>query len=134
MVAWGVLDPERLERGNEDENLVDDLYSGKKAHLREIYDRLIAAGNGMGDDVSVVICKTYSSLRSKSLYATIVPKTNSAVDLELAMPKEGSAAEGLESIKHSNPRFTHRIRIKDVGEIDESVEGAMRAALEHNRG
>jgi hypothetical protein len=67
-----------------------------------------------------------------------VPKTNSAVDLELAMPGNAGPAKKLggrlEPIKHSNPRFTHRIRIKDVSEIDAGVLAAMKAALENNRG
>jgi hypothetical protein len=138
LVAWGVLDPARLGQGNEEEHLVDELYTGKKEGLRPIYDRLIAEGKKMGDDVSLVICKTYSSLRSKSLYATVVPKTNTSVDLELALPANPRAAkelgDRLEPIKHSNPRFTHRIRIKDPGEIDAGVLAVMKAALEENRG
>lgn len=133
MVAWGVLDPARLEAGNQDQHMVDELYVGKKAGLRPIYDKLVAEGQKMGKDVDLVICKTYSSLRSKSLFATVVPKTNAAVDLELAMPAETPATERLEPIKHSNPRFTHRIRIADVSEVDGEVLGAMGSALANNR-
>ena len=134
MVAWGVIDPARLEAGNQDQEMVEALYTGKKERLRPIYDRLISEGQILGKDVDLVICRTYSSLRSKSQFAMVVPKTNSAVDLELALPSETKAAGRLEPIKSSNPRFTHRIRIGDVDEIDGEVTRALRSAWEHNRG
>lgn len=90
--------------GNQDQHMVDELYVGKKAGLRPVYDKLIAEGQKMGKDVALVICKTYSSLRSKSLYAPV-----------------------------GNPRFTHRIRIKDVSEVDAEVLTALQSALENNR-
>lgn len=134
LVAWAVIDPARLQADNHDESMVDDLYTGAKAALRPIYDRLIADGRSMGDDVDLVICKTYSSLRSKSQYAMVVPRTKSAVDLELAMPPGTEAAGRLEKTRNSNPKITHRIRINDVSEIDAEVIGALKRALEQNRG
>ena len=134
MVAWGVIDPARLTAGNQDQEMVDALYNGKKAHLRPIYDRLIAEGRAMGDDVDLVICKTYSSLRSSSQFVMLVPKTNSAVDLELAMPPGTADTKRLEPIRSSNPRFTHRIRISGTDEIDAEVIAALTTALKHNRG
>jgi len=134
MVAWGVLDPARLEAGNQEPEFVDALYSGKKLNLRPIYDKLIEEGLKMGSDVELVICKTYSSLRSKSQYAMVVPKTNSAVDLELALPRDISLENRLETIKNSNPKITHRIRITDLSQIDDDVLRFLNRALENNRG
>jgi len=128
MVAWGVLDPGRLEVGNQDQNLVDELYAGKREGLRPIHDRLIDAGAGLGPGVETVICKTYTSLRSKSQFAIAAPRTLRAVDLELALPADFGAAPPLEPFKSSNPKFTYRIRITEPSDVDAAVTAALKAA------
>ncbi len=134
LVAWGVLDPERLHVGLREPKFVEELYTGKKAHLRPIYERLISEGLKMGEDIELIICKTYSSLRSRSQFAIIAPRTNSYVDLELVLPEEYSGHEGLTPFKTSNPKFRHRIRIGAVEQIDEEVLSILRTAWEFNRG
>ncbi len=46
----------------EEENFVDAQYAGKEA-LRPIYDALMAAVTGFGDDVEIAPKRTYVSLR-----------------------------------------------------------------------
>ena len=133
MIAWGVIDPARLEAGNQDQNMVDELYTGKKAPLRPIYDKLVEKGKSLDKEIDMVICKTYTSLRSKSQFAIFVPKTNSAVDVELAMPPDMKKSPRLETIKSSYPKFSHRIRISDPKEIDKEVLSAVKAAFDYNR-
>lgn len=133
LIAWSVLDPARLEAGNKDQGMVDDLYTGDRGALRPIHDRLLGDGTALGSDVDTVICKTYTSLRSRSQFAIVVPRTKSAVDLELAMPPGTKTSDRLQPFKSSNPRFTHRIRINDTGEIDSEVTAALTTAWEHNR-
>ena len=133
-VAWGVTDPTRVDQYERPTDLVEDLYAGKKGHLRPIYDALIERGTSLGADVDVVVCKTYSSLRYRAQFAVIVPRTLKAVDLELALPPGAEAAGRLEPLKSSNPKLTHRIRIKDLGEVDDEVMGALGKAATHIRG
>ena len=132
MIAWGVLDPARLEADNKDQSLVDDLYTGKKASLRPIYDKLMKTGLALEGGVDTVICKTYTSLRAKSQFAIFAPRTNSAVDVELALPATVASSSRLEPIKNSNPRFTHRIRISDPSEVDSEISDVLKAALDNN--
>ena len=132
LIAWGVIDPARLEAGNQDQSMVDDLYQGKKKALRPIYDQLIATGIGLSGEVDMAICKTYSSLRSRSQFAIVAPRTNSAVDLELALPADTPAKGRLETFRSSNPKFTHRIRLSDPQEVDAEVEAALKRALTHS--
>lgn len=134
LVAWGVIEPERLTAGNEDESMVDALYSGKKEHLRPIYDALIARGAAVGPGVEQVICKTYTSLRAKSQFAIFAPRTNGAVDVELALPQGTKQAGRLETVKSSYPKFTHRIRITDADEVDDEVVTAIETAYRTNVG
>lgn len=134
MIAWGVLDPARLEADNKDQGLVDDLYSGKKEHLRPIYDELISRGKKLGSEVDLVICKTYTSLRAKSQFAIFAPRNNSSVDVELVLPEGTPAAGRLETIKSSNPKIAHRIRISNPDDVDDEVVKAIRLAFDNNAG
>jgi len=133
-VGWGVTDPDRITAYDDGPALMNGLYSGKKEQLRPIYDRLQQAGLKLGRDVEEVCCKTYSSLRNKHQFAIINPRTQSAVDLELAMPPGTAASGKLEAFKGNNEKFTHRIRLGNVKEIDKEVLAALKAASDHVRG
>ena len=133
-VGWGVTDPDRITAYDDGDKLMDELYSGKKEALRPIYDRLKKEGMKLGKDVREICCKTYSSLHTKHQFAIINPRTQSAVDLELAMPPGTKEAGRLEAIKNSNPKFTHRIRVSSVKEIDRELISALKSASEHVRG
>ncbi|MEZ5337935.1 MAG: DUF5655 domain-containing protein [bacterium] len=133
-VGWGVTDPDRITAYEDGGRLMDELYSGRKEHLRPVYDKLKAEGLKLGKDVKEVCCKTYSSLHNKHQFAIINPRTQSAVDLELAMPPGTKETGRLEAFKGSNDKYTHRIRLSDVKEIDRDVLAAFRAASEHVRG
>ena len=132
MIAWGVLDPARLDAGHDDESMVDDLYVGKKSALRPIYEKLISSAKSLGGDVEFVICKTYTSIRAKSQFAIFAPRTNGAVDVELAMPDGTPAGGRFETVKSSTPKIGHRIRIRDLDEVDDEVMSALVAAKNHN--
>ncbi len=132
-LAWAVTDPGRLESYDRPDDLVDALYSGKKEHLRPIHDRLMELGGGLGP-VRPNVCRTYTSLAGRRQFAMINPRTQSQVDLELAMPAGAEAGGRLEAYKSSNPNFTHRIRIGTVDEIDDEVIAALRAAYEPVQG
>ena len=63
---------------------VDEIYSGKKAHLRPLHDALIAKIDGFGD-YEIAPKKGYVSLRRKKQFAMIGPATQSRVDVGLNM-------------------------------------------------
>ncbi len=119
-VAWAVLDSGRLESYSRPKDLVADLYSGKKAHLRPIHDALRSAGLAVGEDIRESVCRTYSSLATGRQFAMINPRTQRAVDLDLALP-EGVDSPRLQPVKNSNPKFAHRIRVSSVEEVDDEV-------------
>jgi hypothetical protein len=133
-VGWGVTDPDRITAYDDAAGLMDELYSGKKLHLRPVYDKLQAEGLKLGRDVSEVCCKTYSSLRNRAQFAILNPRTQSSVDLELAMPPGTKASGKLEAFKGMNDKYTHRIRVGNVREIDREVLAAMKAASDYVRG
>lgn len=123
-IAWGVTDPGRLSSYEKPKDLVDELYSGKKAHLRPLYDALLAAALGLGPDVRPNVCRTYTSVARGTQFALLHPSTNAAIDLELALPPAGRR----EGFKSSNPRFQSRIRLRAVEELDDEVLASLREA------
>lgn len=131
-VAWSVVDPGRLESYSRPDDLLRTLYSGKKAHLRPIHDALRAAGHAAGDDVRSNVCRTSSSLATRRQFAIIRPRTQKGVDVDLALP-EGVDSPRLQPAKNSNPRFTHRIRITSVEEVDDEVRRLLAIAADAAR-
>ena len=132
-LAWEVTDPGRLASYAKPKDLVADLYAGKKAGLRPLYDALLAAGLAAGDDVRPNVCKTYTSLATKRQFAMLNPRTLKAVDVDLSLP-EGVASPRVVPQKSSNPHFAWKVRVKDLSEVDDELRGLLRAAAEHARG
>lgn len=133
-IAWGVTDPSRVDQYERPADLVDELYSGKKAALRPTYDALLAAGQGTGEDARVEICKTYSSVANRVQFAIINPRTIKQVDLELVLPEGTPETARLQRWAGGNPRFTHRFRIASPDEVDDEVRAALVRAAAFVRG
>lgn len=132
-VAWEVTDPGRLASYSKPKDLVADLYTGKKAGLRPLYDALMAAGLGVGDDITPNVCKTYTSLATKRQFAMLNPRTQKAVDVDLSLPDD-VASSRLVAQKNSNPNFTQKVRVSDVSEVDDELRRLLALAAEHSRG
>ncbi|MBI1186990.1 MAG: DUF4287 domain-containing protein [Alphaproteobacteria bacterium] len=62
------------------EDVLDEIYAGKKAHLRPIHEALMAAISAFGD-FEIAPKKGYVSLRRKKQFAMLGPKTNERFEL-----------------------------------------------------
>lgn len=67
-------------RGASSDDVVDEIYTGAKADLRPIHDRLMAEINQFGE-FEVVPKKGYVSLRRKRQFAMIGPATKTRVEV-----------------------------------------------------
>lgn len=63
-------------------DVLDSLYVGKKAHLRPIHDKLLAAISEFGE-FEIAPKKAYVSLRRKKQFAMIGPATQTRVEVGL---------------------------------------------------
>ncbi len=110
---------------------VEAMYSGKKAALRPIHDRLVTLGRKLGRDVRVCPCQTIVPLFREHVFAEVKPATNSRIDLSLCL-------RGLPRLPKrliptgDDGRLTHRIPISTLDEIDAEVERWYRAAYENS--
>jgi hypothetical protein len=112
---------------------VEKQYSGAKASLRPIYDKLLSLGRSLGGDVKACPCKTIVPLYREHVFAQIKPATNTRVDLGLCLteykgklPKRVIDTGGLAK----KDRITHRLEIKSASEIDEEVKKWLKIAYQ----
>ncbi len=64
------------------DNVLDEIYAGKKAHLRPVHEKLMAAIEKFGE-FEIAPKKGYLSLRRKKQFAMLGPKTNERFELGL---------------------------------------------------
>ncbi|MBI1407382.1 MAG: DUF4287 domain-containing protein [Caulobacter sp.] len=118
-----------LVRPAQGEDAASGQYDGAKAGLRPIYDALVAAAEGFGDDVELAPKKGYVSLRRGKQFATLHPSTASRFDLGLAL-KGVEPAGRLEAAGSWNGMVSHRVRLENVDEVDAEVLGWLKAAYD----
>ena len=106
---------------------VDELYPDRRAALRPIHERLMAAIQAFGQ-VEVAPKKGYLSLRRRKQFAMIQPAAQ-WVNVGLVHPglPPGTRAE---SAARFNALFTHRVRIRSTAEVDEQLVRWLREAYD----
>ncbi|MGA8046957.1 MAG: DUF5655 domain-containing protein [Dermatophilaceae bacterium] len=109
-----------------DEDLVNAQYSGVKAALRPVCDRLVAAARGFGEDVDVAPKKTGVSLRRSKQFALV--EVPSARRIRLGLNLRGEP--GTDRLREAGGMCTHTVDVTDVTEVDDELLGWLRAAYE----
>ncbi|KAB7744105.1 DUF4287 domain-containing protein [Nostocoides sp. F2B08] len=109
-----------------DEELVDAQYSGAKAALRPVCDRLVAAARELGDDVEVAPKKTGVSLRRSRQFALVEVPSARRVRLGLNLRGE----PGTERLREAGGMCTHTVDVAGLDEVDDELLGWLRAAYE----
>jgi len=108
--------------------VADALYTGKKASLRPLHDRLMAMVHALGPDVSLAPKKGYVSLRRpRKQFAMIQPSGAGRIDLGLILPGVPAAGR-LEPSGSFNALFTHRVRVTSAGDLDDALAQWLAAA------
>jgi hypothetical protein len=108
---------------------IDEMYIGKKANLKPLYDTLMNAIASFGNDIEVAPKKGYVSLRRKKQFGMIQPTTATRLDIGLIL-KDKPPTERLESASSFNALFTHRVRVNTINDIDEQLLTWLRQAYE----
>ena len=101
------------------DDLVEAQYS-QKSDLRPIYDAIVHAVDGFGDDVEVSPKKAYVSLRRSKQFALVQPSTKTRVDVGIKI-KDFEPTGRLEAAGSWNSMVTHRVRVTDVDQVDDEL-------------
>lgn len=109
------------------EDVLAGLYSGAKAGLRPIHDRLLTELGKLGD-FEEAPKKTYVSYRRKKQFAMIGPATNTRVEVGLNM-KGVKATERLQALP-AGQMCNYKIKLTDVQDVDAELLSWIRMAYE----
>jgi hypothetical protein len=111
--------------GRSGEAVLDEIYSGPKAALRPIHDRLMAAIATFGR-FEIAPKKGYVSLRCRKQFAMIGPATNTRVEVGLNM-KEVAATGRLVAVPPGG-MCQYTVRLGEPGEVDAELVAWLRRA------
>jgi hypothetical protein len=116
------------------EKYVDEMFAGKKEHLRPIYQALLKLGLSVGKDVKACPCQTIVPLYRNHVFAQIKPTTQTRIDFGLALgdtkktPKRLIDTGGFAK----KDRITHRFEITSLQDIDDEVKRWLKVAYDRD--
>ena len=112
---------------------VDEMFSGGKAGLQPVYDKLLELGLKTGHEAKACPGRTMVPLYRRHVFANLKPTTRARVDLGLALkgckteiPRRLIDTGGLKK----NDRITHRIPVSALSEIDGEVKRWLKIAYD----
>jgi hypothetical protein len=108
-------------------DVLDGLYAGKKAHLRPIHDKLMAAISKFGE-FEVAPKKTYVSLRRKKQFAMIGPATQTRV--EVGLNAKGLKPAARLAALPAGGMCQYKVNVTAVEEVDPELIGWIRHAYD----
>jgi hypothetical protein len=117
----------RLNASAAPQDAVALLYTGKKAALRPIHDRLMKAIRGFGE-FEEAPKKTYVSLRRRKQFATIGPATTTQVEVGLNM--KGVTPTGRLVQLPPKGMCDYKVRLASADEVDAELLGWIRKAFD----
>lgn len=111
------------------DDLVATQYSGAKAGLKPIHDKLIKIIGSFGKDIEFSPKKAYVSLRRSKQFGLIQPSTASRLDLGLNLKGVAPTAR-LEASGSWNAMVTHRVKLSSAADVDAEVKDWLKAAYD----
>ncbi len=112
------------------EEYVDQQYSGSRAHLRPIFERIRELAEALGDDVQMEGRGTYTPFVRRRQFLAVAAATRTRVDLGLRYTAPPTSE--LLSPAQAPGQATHRLSLTSVDEVTGEVERLLRVAYEQN--
>lgn len=113
--------------GKHGDEVLDAIYTGPKALLRPIHDKLMAAFAAFGE-FEIAPKKGYLSLRRKKQFAMLGPATNTRVELGLNM--KGVTGTGRLLEQAPGGMCNYKVRLTDPAGVDADVIAWARQAYD----
>ena len=118
-------DGQRAAEGKSTDQVLDEIYSGAKAHMRTIHEKLMKEIVKFGE-FEIVPKKGYVSLRRKKQFAMIGPKTNTRFEVGLNAKDLKKSARLLEQSKGSMCNYI--VNLTNPQEVDPELIGWIKSA------
>lgn len=112
----------------DDADLLANQYKGKE-NLHPIYEQLLTVIEQLGNDITQTPKKDSVSMIRKKQFALIKPATKTRIDLGLKI-KGKPTTDRLENSGPFGTMCTHRVRLTEVGQVDEELAGWLKEAYE----
>jgi len=109
------------------DDVLAQIYTGPKAELRPIHDKLMESINKFGE-FEVAPKKAYVSLRRKKQFAMIGPATNTRVEVGLNM-KSVKATDRLSELP-AGQMCQYKVKLTDAKEVDKELIDWIRQAYD----
>jgi hypothetical protein len=113
------------------EGYLDAQYSGAKAALRPVFDRIREIAEGLGDDVTVEGRGGYTPFVRRRQFAAVAAATRTRVDLGLRLVDPPESAL-LVPVRSGPGQSTHKVGLGSPDEITDEVVALLRAAYDQN--
>ncbi len=120
-------DGQRAADGKSDSQVLDDIYSGAKAHMRPIHEKLMKEINSFGE-FEIAPKKGYVSLRRKRQFVMIGPKTNTRFEVGINAKDFKKNPRLLEQPKGSMCNYI--LNLTNAQEVDSELVAWVRSAFE----
>ncbi|MCA9875143.1 MAG: hypothetical protein KC441_15845 [Anaerolineales bacterium] len=111
-------------------DLIAAQYSGGKAHLRPIFDRLLALARELGPDVTIGPRKTYVALGRGKQFCVIQPSTQTRLDVGLKLPGTAVTPRLVEAGNFASGSITHKVALYSLDDIDDELFAWLKLAYE----
>ncbi len=113
-----------------EEDLLAGQFSGAKAALRPIYDRLAKAARGLGEDVMIAPRKSQVTFARQVTFAVVRAATKDRVDLALRLAGGKPTSRLVANPKATSSDPTHIVALRGASEVDAQVLKWLKAAYE----
>lgn len=120
-------DGQRAAEGKSTDQVLDEIYSGAKSHMRPIHEKLIREIGKFGE-FEIAPKKGYVSLRRKKQFVMIGPKTNTRFEVGINAKDLKKNARLLEQPKGSMCNYI--VNLADAKEVDSELIAWIKSAYE----
>lgn len=128
--TWSALRYKKVADANV-RGSVDEQYSGPKAGLRPIYDKVAQAIAALGPDVSEGLVRSnYVAWSRKNHFVAVGPVGKTGVGVSFKFKDRPFGGRLTSSNKVGGGGFTHLVTLSSVDEVDEEFLGYLRQAYE----
>lgn len=113
-----------------DDALIAAQYAGPKAALRPIYDAIVVAMRGLGDDVAVMARKSQVTCSRRTTFAVIRAGTRDRVDVAMKLHGMKATRRLVASAGAMASDPSHVVGVRAVDEVDRELLRWLRAAYD----